>query len=672
MTATINRTEQLCINTIRTLAMDAVQKAGNGHPGAPMGMAAMAYALWTRFLRHNPRDPRWPDRDRFVLSAGHASVLLYSLLHLTGYALSLDELKSLRQWGSKTPGHPEYAPGHGVELTTGPLGAGFGMGVGMAVAERHLAARFNRPGHTIVDHHTYAICSDGDLMEGVASEAASLAGHLRLGKIIYLYDDNKISIDGSTKLAFTEDAGMRFEAYGWHVQHVDGLDVDAVTAALDAARAETERPSLIIARTTIAYGSPNKAGTAGAHGSALGLDEVKATKEALGWPAEPAFYIPDEALAHFREAVDRGKELQQAWEARFAAYENAFPAEAVEWHRAQAGKLPAGWHANLPTFAPDKPIATRAASGKVLNAIAAAIPELLGGSADLAGSNNTYLDGYEPFEAETPAGRNFHLGVREHAMGALVNGMALHGGLIPYGGTFLVFSDYMRPALRLAALMGCPSRFIFTHDSIGLGEDGPTHQPVEHLASLRAMPGLMLMRPADANETAAAWKVILEHDGPAAIILTRQNVPVIDEVQRIREGVPRGAYVLADTASGTPDVILVATGSEVVIALEARETLARQGIEARVVSMPSWDRFLAQPQSYRDSVLPPAVRARVAVEAGVSLGWHRWVGDAGEVVAVDRFGASAPYQTLYDQFGITPAAVVESALVSIKRASGKA
>ncbi|MCC7353381.1 MAG: transketolase [Anaerolineae bacterium] len=644
--------------------MDAVQKAKSGHPGLPMGAAAMAYTLWTRFLKHNPANPAWPDRDRFVLSAGHGSMLLYSLLHLTGYDLPLEQLKNFRQWDSLTPGHPEHGLTPGVEATAGPLGQGFGNGVGMAIAERFLAAYFNRPGHTIVDHYTYAIVSDGDLMEGVASEAASLAGHLKLGKLIYLYDDNRISIEGSTDLAFTEDRGLRFQAYGWHVQHVDGNDLEAVAAALRAAQAETERPSLIVARTIIGYGSPHKQGTAEAHGEPLGEDEVKATKEALGWPLEPAFYVPDEALAHFRQALPRGQEREADWQRRFAAYAQAYPDLAAEWERAQKGELPSGWDADIPTFPADpKGVATRTASGTVMNAFAPRLPLFIGGSADLAPSTRTLLKGTGNFAAGSYGNRNMHFGVREHGMGALLNGMALHCGVIPFGATFFVFTDYMRPAIRLAAITRLPVIYVFTHDSIGVGEDGPTHQPVEHLAALRAIPYMTVIRPADANETAVAWKVAIEHqEGPVALALTRQNVPTFDRTRYASaEGLRRGAYVMAEADNGKPDIILIGTGSEIQLVVAAREELAKKGIAARVVSMPSWELFERQSQAYREGVLPPGITARLAVEAGVSQGWHRYVGLTGDVIGLERFGASAPYQTIMQHLGFTVENVVARA-----------
>lgn len=657
--------DPLCINTIRTLAMDAVQKANSGHPGLPMGAAAMAYALWTRVLRHNPANPSWPNRDRFILSAGHGCMLLYSLLHLTGYDLPLDELKRFRQWGSRTPGHSEHGLTPGVETTTGPLGQGFGNGVGMAIAERFLATHFNRPGYPIVDHYVYAIVSDGDLMEGVSSEAASLAGHLGLGKLIYLYDDNRITIDGSTSLAFTENVGARFDAYGWHIQRVDGNDVKMVEAALSAAQAEHDRPSLIIAKTHIAYGSPNKQDTAEAHGSPLGEEEVRLTKEALGWPLEPTFYIPDEALAHFREALQRGRAWEAEWQTQFDAYTAAYPELADEWNRVMKAELPEGWAEKIPTFTPaGGSLATREASGKVLNAIAPSLPTLIGGSADLTPSNNTYLKGCGDFQRSSPGGRNFHFGVREHAMGSILNGMALHRGVIPYGGTFLIFSDYMRPAIRVAALSHIHAIYVFTHDSIGLGEDGPTHQPIEHLAALRAMPNLTVIRPADATETAVAWRAALEHrGGPVALALTRQKLPVLDRTKfPPAELLLKGAYILAEADQGHPRLILIAAGSEVHLALEAWGRLADEGIPTRVVSMPSWALFDQQPESYRNEVLPPTVTARLAIEAGSPQGWHRYVGHGGGVIGMTRFGASAPYHVLMEQFGFTAENVVSRAM----------
>ncbi len=665
----LSKTDELCINTIRALAMDAVQKAGNGHPGTAMGAATMAYALWARVLRHSPTNPDWPNRDRFVLSAGHASVLLYSLLHLTGYELSLDEIKAFRKWDSKTPGHPEYHLTPGVEATTGPLGQGFAMGVGMALAERFLAERFNRPGHQIVDHYVYGIVSDGDLMEGVAHEAASLAGTLGLGKLIYLYDDNSITIEGSTDLAFTENVGDRFQALGWHVQRVDGNDLDAVIAALEEAKAETSQPSLIAAKTTIAFGSPNKAGTAEAHGAALGEAEVLLTKEALGWPTEPPFLVPEETLAEMRSAIDDGKERERDWQERVAAYAEAYPEDANLFQEVLRGELPADWDAGLPAFTEkDGPIATRIASGKVLNAAVQRLPTLLGGSADLAPSTMTDLTGLGDINAGTWGARNLHFGVREHAMGAIVNGMSLHGGVIPFGATFFIFTDYMRPAIRLAALMNIQSMFVLTHDSIGLGEDGPTHQPVEHLASLRAMPNLTVFRPADANETTAAWRLMIKRRGPSLLVLTRQNLPIIDDAPRVQVGVERGAYIVEEAASGKPDVILIATGSEVALALRSRELLTNQGLDARVVSMPSWEVFEEQPQEYKNQVLPSAIAARVSIEAGSTLGWERYVGEGGGMIGLDHFGASAPGGVLFERFGFTPDRVVERAQAVAKQA----
>jgi len=664
MPETREQLEQRCINTIRMLAADAVQKAKSGHPGMPMGAAAMAYVLWTRHLKHNPANPSWSDRDRFVLSAGHGSMLLYALLHLTGYDLGLEDLQQFRQWESRTPGHPEYGLTPGVETTTGPLGQGFATGVGMAIAEGWLAAQFNRPGHTPVDHYTYAIVSDGDLMEGVASEAASLAGHLKLGKLIYLYDDNKISIDGSTELAFTEDVGRRFEAYGWHVQRVvDGNDLDAVDAAICAAQAETSRPSLIMCRTHIGFGSPNKQDTSKAHGEPLGDDEVKFTKQKLGWPESPLFLVPEDVGQEFRKAMDRGKAREAEWRKRAAAYAAAFPVEAARWEQYLSGKLPDDWEAALPKYAPGDPaVATRAVSGKVIQAVYSKLGNLVGGSADLAPSNNTYVAEGGEFQVGSPGGRNFRFGVREHAMGAIANGMALHGGLRPYVATFLVFSDYMRPAIRLAALMELPVIYIFTHDSIGLGEDGPTHQPVEHVMALRAIPGLRVARPADATETVEAWRAALTHRGPTCLVLTRQNLPILARTGEQTGGVERGAYVLADAPGGKPEAILIATGSEVAVALDAQKILEGKGVRARVVSMPSCECFDAQSKDYRDAVLPPAVTARLAVEAGSPLGWFKYVGLQGDVVGMTRFGASAPAKVLFEKFGFTPENVAARAM----------
>ena len=655
--------DELCINTIRFLSVDAVQQANSGHPGMPMGAAPMAYVLWTKFLRHSPRNPGWLDRDRFVLSAGHGSMLLYSLLHLSGYDLSLDDLKNFRQWGSKTPGHPEYGDTPGVETTTGPLGQGFATGVGMAIAERHLAARFNKSNHDIVDHYTYGIISDGDLMEGISHEAASFAGHLKLGKLIYLYDDNHISIEGKTDIAFTENRLQRFEAYGWHVQQVeDGNDLQAIEDALTAARNETDRPSLVAVRTSIGFGSPNRQDTAKAHGEPLGDEERRLTKEKLGWPQEPTFYIPEEALSHFRKSVDKGLELEQQWTESFRSYLNEFPDLGSMFEKQIKGELPQDWDKEIPVFPADpKGKATRVISGQVLNAIAKNVPALMGGSADLAPSNKTWIDNEENFQAGSYDQRNIHFGVREFGMTAVLNGMALHGGFIPYGGTFLIFSDYMRPAIRLAALMKQHVIYVLTHDSIGLGEDGPTHQPIEHLASLRSMPNVTVLRPADANETAEAWKfAIKSNKGPTVLALTRQSLPTLDRtVFGPAELLHRGAYVLKDV-DGTPDALILASGSEVKLALEAAETLAQDGVAARVVSMPSWELFDDQTQEYKNSVLPANVKARVSIEAGATQGWHKYLGMNGKAIGLDHFGASAPINDLFTNFGITADSVVQA------------
>jgi transketolase len=660
--------DELCVNTIRMLSVDSVGKANSGHPGMPMGAAAMAYVLWTRFLHHNPRNPKWADRDRFVLSAGHGSMLLYSLLHLTGYDLTMEDIKDFRQWESKTPGHPEYPHTPGVEITTGPLGQGFAGSVGMAIAEQFLAARFNRPDHEVVDHYTYGIAGDGDLMEGVTHEAASLAGHLKLGKLIFLYDDNHISIEGSTDIAFTENRVARFEAYGWHVQEVaDGNDLDAIEKAIAAAQKETAKPSFIAVRTHIGYGSPNKQDTASAHGEPLSPDEIKLTKENLGWPVEPSFLIPDEAQGHFRNAIDNGREQEEQWQAKIQSYEKAHPDLASEFKTWLTGNLPDNWDSEIPSFPADsKGKATRAISGTVLNAIAQQVPNLLGGSADLAPSNKTVINGENDFQADDHQGRNLHFGVREHGMGSILNGMALHGGVIPYGGTFLVFSDYMRPAIRLAALMGLKVIYVFTHDSIGVGEDGPTHQPIEHLAALRAIPNLQVIRPCDANETAEAWKIALQSNRPSALALTRQGLPILDRSEYTSAAeLTRGAYILKDADSGKPDIILIASGSEVQIALDASRELEKKGKAVRVVSMPSMELFEAQSEEYRRQVLPPETRARIAVEAGASQGWYRYVGMDGDVVGVDHFGASAPAKVLFEKFGITTDRVVEKALALV-------
>ena len=662
----MTKLDDLCVNTIRMLSVDGVEKANSGHPGMPMGAAGMAYVLWTRLLRHNPLHPKWYDRDRFVLSAGHGSMLLYSLLHLTGYDLPLEELMNFRQWGSKTPGHPEYGLAPGVETTTGPLGQGFANGVGMAIAERYLAAHFNQPGHVIVDHYTYGIVGDGDLMEGLSHEAASLAGHLGLGKLIYLYDDNHISIEGSTDIAFTESRTARFEAYSWHVQQVDdGNDLEAIETAITEAQKETGRPSFIAVRTHIGYGSPNKQDKAVAHGEPLGTEEIRLTKENLGWPLEPPFLIPDEASTHFRKAVDKGEAIEARWQEDFSSYKEANPDLAREWDIWMNGNLPEGWDSDIPDFPADKKgMATRVASGSVLNAVAPRLPNLLGGSADLAPSNKTEIKGEKDFQADIYEGRNLRFGVREHAMGSILNGMALHGGLMPYGGTFLVFSDYMRPAIRLAALMDLKVIYVFTHDSIGLGEDGPTHQPVEHLSALRTIPNLTVIRPCDANETSEAWRYALEsQQGPVALALSRQGLPTLDRTTFApASGLSRGAYILHDTKDGKPDVILIATGSEITIALEAYEKLEEKGVKARVVSMPSWELFDKQPEDYQCQVLPSEIKSRIAIEAGITQGWHRYVGSTGEVIGLDSFGASAPYKVLYEKFGITADRVVGKAL----------
>jgi transketolase len=663
--------DELCINTIRMLVADSVEKANSGHPGMPMGAAAMAYVLWTRFLRHNPSNPNWPDRDRFVLSAGHGSMLLYSLLHLTGYNLPLDELKNFRQWHSKTPGHPEYGLTLGVETTTGPLGQGFANGVGMAIAERYLAAHFNRPGHEIVNHFTYGIVSDGDLMEGLSHEAASLAGHLGLGKLIYFYDDNHISIEGGTEIAFTEDRTDRFAAYGWHVQQVsDGNNLNALEQAVREAQHQTTRPSLIAVRTHIGFGSPNKQDTAKAHGEPLGEEELRLTKENLNWPLKPDFLVPQEAWLHFRKSIEKGKVLEDQWQASLQAYKQAHAGLADEWERWLNGIMPQGWQNEIPNFPADaKGMATRVSSGIVLNAIASTATNLIGGSADLAPSNKTLIEGEADYQSDDFSGRNMRFGVREHAMGSILNGMALHGGLIPYGGTFLVFSDYMRPAIRLAALSELKVIYVFTHDSIGLGEDGPTHQPIEHLAALRAIPNLTVIRPGDANETAQAWQAALNNqNGPVALALTRQNVTTLDrEKFNPAQGLHQGAYILHEAEGGEPDVILIASGSEVDIILNAAERLKQDNLAVRLVSMPSWELFEKQPEKYRRQIFPKEVKAKIAVEAGSPQGWDRYVGESGEVIGLNHFGASAPYQVLYEKFGITADRVAEIARALVEK-----
>ncbi len=655
--------DDLSINTIRTLSIDAIEAANSGHPGAPMGLAAAAYTLWTKFLSHNPKNPNWADRDRFVLSGGHASMLLYSLLHLTGYEVSLDDIKNFRQWGSKTPGHPEFGHTPGIETTTGPLGQGIANAVGMAMAERHLAAQFNRPGHDIVDHYTYVMCGDGDLMEGVASEAASLAGHLGLGKLICIYDDNKISIEGSTDIAFTEDVALRFQAYQWQVLKVpDGNDVTAIAEAIKTAQSEPNKPALIAVRTQIAFGSPNKQGTADAHGAPLGKEETCLTKKNLGCPENESFCIPDLALDQFRACIDRGIAAESAWKDRLNNYSNEFPELFSEWANAMEGDLPDDWDKDIPTFSGD-PIATRAASGKVLNAIANRCPTLMGGSADLAPSNKTEINASYDFQKGSYDGRNIRFGVREHAMGAIMSGMILHKGIRPYGGTFLVFADYMRPAIRMASLMKLPVIYVFTHDSVAVGEDGPTHQPVEHLASLRSIPGLTVIRPADANETAQAWRQAMTHaDGPVALILSRQKLPVLESNDNLKNG----AYVLSDVP-GQPDILLLATGAEVHLALAAQQQLAEQNISARVVNMPSWELFEKAPNDYRASIIPMDDTPKLAVEAAIPMGWEKYLGAQGDMIAMTSFGASAPGGTVLKQFGFTAENVVKKALALLKK-----
>ena len=666
--------DRLCIDAVRVLAMDAVEKASSGHPGTPMALAPMGYLLWTQHLRHNPTDPAWADRDRFVLSVGHASMLIYSLLHLTGYDLSMEEIVNFRQWGSLTPGHPELGLTPGVEATTGPLGQGVANSVGMALAERWLAARFNRAGHDVVDHYTYAFCSDGDLMEGISHEVAGLAGHQRLGKLIWIFDDNRVTIEGATDLSTSTDQADRFRGYQWHIQHVDdGTDLAALDQALTAARADTDRPSLIVMKTRIAEGSPNKVGHHSTHGAPLGEDEISATKTNLGYPSHEPFHVDPDGLAAWRVTAERGAELQADWSTRFESYRAEHPELAEEFNRMMAGVLAPGWDAEIPGYeSVDKADATRSWSGKVLQAVAAGVSNLIGGSADLGSSNKTDIDGGGDLSADNPGGRVIHFGVREHGMGGVLNGLALHGGIRPFGGTFLIFSDYMRPSIRLAALMGLPVTYVFTHDSIGLGEDGPTHQPIEHLMSLRSMPDLLDLRPADAAETAVAWRIAMERtDGPTWLSLTRQGVPALDRtVLASAEEARKGAYVLAEASGSAPQVVLIASGSEVRIALQAQEALEADGTATRVVSMPSWYLFAQQDQVYRDAVLPPEVCARVAVEAGSRFGWARWVGDSGTAVGIDHFGASAPAQTLYERFGVTTEAVVAATRASLEKVAG--
>lgn len=656
-----NTREQLCINTIRTLSMDGVQQANSGHPGTAMALAPLAYLLWTRIMRYNPKNPAWLNRDRFVLSAGHASMLQYSMLHLTGYDLPLEELKRFRQWGSKTPGHPEYGHTAGIETTTGPLGQGVSNGVGMAIAQRFLASRYNRPEHKILDHHIYAIVSDGDLMEGIAAEAASLAGHLKLGQLIYFYDDNRITIEGETDLAFSENVGQRFESYNWHVQHIaDVNDLETLEKAIRAAQEEQDRPSLIIVRTHIGFGSPNKQDTSKAHGEPLGADEILLTKRNLGWPSEEPFYEPEEAVAYFRQAIGRGAQQEQEWEEQYNAYKAAYPELAAELERELRGELPEGWDSELPTFAAGEALASRAAAGKALNAIANKLPNLIGGSADLAPSTNTYIKGLGDFGPDE-SGRNMHFGIREHAMGGIMNGMALYGGLIPFGATFLIFSDYMRPPIRLASLMKLHTIYVFTHDGIGVGEDGPTHQPIEQLAALRSIPGVVVLRPGDANEAAEAWRVAITHKGPVAMALSRQAIPTLDRSKvASASNVAKGAYVLSDSEQA-PQIILMATGAEVPLAEEAAGQLRQNGVAVRVVSMPSRELFEQQSAEYKESVLPKSVRARLAIEAASPMGWERYVGLDGDTVTLDHFGASAPAKLLFKEFGFTVDTIVGKA-----------
>lgn len=652
------------INTIRFLAADAVQKANSGHPGLPMGVAPLAYVLWAKHLIFDPQEPMWPNRDRFVLSAGHGSMLLYSMLHLTGYDLPMEQIQKFRQWGSMTPGHPEYGEAPGVETTTGPLGQGFANGVGMALAAEHMAAIYNRDGFPVVDHHIYGIVSDGDLMEGISSEAASLAGHLKLGRLVYLYDDNRISIDGSTDLTFTENRAARFEAYGWHLSFVENvLKLDEVDRAIAAAKTDP-RPSIIVCRTHIGYGMPNKQDTAAAHGEPPGTDELNAAKENLGWPQDPTFLVPEDVREHFASSAERGKELRRTWLAMMDGYRSTHSELAETFDRVQAKSLPKEFEGSLPTFeADDKGMATRSSSGQALNALASILPELIGGSADLTPSNKTDIKGEEAFSRDNRAGRYIHFGVREHAMGGLLNGMALYGGLIPYGGTFLIFSDYMKPSIRLAALMGQRVIYVFTHDSVGLGEDGPTHQPIEQLAGLRAIPNLTVIRPGDANETAYAWLASVQRTtGPTALALSRQEIPTLDRTKFApAQGTLRGAYVLADLGSGSPEVILMASGTELSIIVEAGAKLEAEGRSVRLVSFPSWELFEEQSEKYRQEVLPPDLRARVALEAASPMGWERWVGDGGTIIGIDHYGASAPYEEIYQNFGLTAEHVAEEA-----------
>ncbi len=673
MTTVQKSLEELSIDTIRTLSIDAVQKANSGHPGLPLGAAPMAYVLWQRHLKHNPRDPHWPDRDRFVLSAGHGCALLYSLLYLTGYDLTLDDLKAFRQWGSRTPGHPEALLTPGVEATTGPLGQGTSNAVGMAIAERWLAHRYNRPGHEIVNHRTFCLVGDGDLMEGISSEAGSLAGHLKLGKLTYLYDDNHVTLDGPAKQSFTDDVLARYAAYGWQVLRVENgnTELDSIDRAIQTAVSQQERPTLIAVRTTIGYGSPHKAGSNAAHGSPLGVEEVALTKKALGWEWTDPFHVPTEALTHFRSAVEEGIKAEADWERRFEAYAKADPDLAGQWRGERKGALPAGWDGDLPKWKPGESLATRVASGKAINAIARHVPWLLGGDADLSESTKTKIEGAAEFDGQTGEGNNIHYGVREHTMAAIGNGMAYHGGVRPFVATFFCFSDYMRPSVRLAALNHLSTIFVWTHDSIGLGEDGPTHQAVEHLMTLRAMPHFSILRPGDANETAEAWRAAMEHrEGAVGLVLCRQNVPVLDR-SNAKGDVSRGAYVLAEASGGRPRVILIGTGSELQLAVAGRQKLETEGIPTRVVSMPCWEFFDRQPREYRDEVLPPEVRARLSIEAGVTLGWQKYVGDRGGSIGVDRYGASAPGEVVMREYGFTAEHVVEFARGLLRKEGGE-
>ncbi len=657
-----NTIDQLSVTSIRTLSIDAIEKANSGHPGMPMGAAPMAYTLWTRFMNHNPKNPKWFNRDRFVLSAGHGSALLYSLLHLSGYNVTIEDLKQFRQWGSKTPGHPEFGHTEGVEATTGPLGQGIAMAVGMAMAERHTASVYNKENYELINHFTYAVCGDGDLMEGVSAEAASLAGHLKLGRLVVLYDSNDISLDGDLSKSFSESVKDRFMAYGWQYLRVeDGNNLEEIASALQEAQNELDRPTMIEVKTVIGYGSPNRAGTSGVHGAPLGADELKLTKEAYKWTFEEDFHVPEEVYENFKNLiVENGLKKEKEWQDLFAQYKNEYPELAAQLESALKGELPEGWDQAIPVYSEGKSLASRASSAEVLNGIAKNLPIFIGGSADLAGSNKTLIKGSNDFMPGSYEGRNIWFGVREFAMGAAMNGMALHGGLKVFGGTFFVFSDYLRPAIRLAALMGLPVTYVFTHDSIAVGEDGPTHEPIEQLAALRAMPGLSIVRPADGNETAAAWKLAVEStDKPTALVLTRQNLPTIKDTDRnAYDGVSKGAYVISPAGKETPDALLLATGSEVGLAVDAQKALASEGIDVSVVSMPSWDRFEAQSKEYKETILPKQIKKRLGIEMGSSLGWHKYVGDEGDVLAIDTFGASAPGEKIIEEYGFTVANVV--------------